>query len=168
MKQILKKALATLALVLVFSSVAMAKGSQITIQSDPDGAQVYMNNVLVATSTPAVIEVPKKVATKVMMFRFEKEGYESKTMTVQYTKDQLKYGPVVFGNMKKKAEDKTLALNDPTVTARQSNQRVDRQDGGATDMEATIIRWFFDSDPRGSRIMYLVISNVPNEVKNTN
>ena len=168
MKQILKKALATLALVLVFSSVAMAKGSQITIQSDPDGAQVYMNNVLVATSTPAVIEVPKKVATKVMMFRFEKEGYESKTMTVQYTKDQLKYGPVVFGNMKKKAEDKTSALNDPTVTARQSNQRVDRHDGGATDMEATIIRWFFDSDPRGSRIMYRVISNVPNEVKNTN
>ena len=31
MKQILKKALATLALVLVFSSVAMAKGSQFRV-----------------------------------------------------------------------------------------------------------------------------------------
>lgn len=31
-----------------------------------------------------------------------------------------------------------------------------------------IIRWFFDSDPRGARIFYRVISNVPAEVKNTN
>lgn len=33
---------------------------------------------------------------------------------------------------------------------------------------SNIIRWFFDSDPRGTRIFYRVISNVPNEVKNTN
>lgn len=31
-----------------------------------------------------------------------------------------------------------------------------------------ILRWFFDSDPRGARVFYRVISNVPNEVKNTN
>lgn len=31
-----------------------------------------------------------------------------------------------------------------------------------------IIRWFFDSDPRGARIFYRVISNVPQQVKNTN
>lgn len=35
-------------------------------------------------------------------------------------------------------------------------------------MSASIIRWFFDSDPRGARIFYRVISNVPAEVKNTN
>ena len=33
---------------------------------------------------------------------------------------------------------------------------------------AHIIRWFFDSDPRGARIFYRVISNVPQQVKNTN
>ena len=31
-----------------------------------------------------------------------------------------------------------------------------------------IIRWFFDSDPRGARIFWRVISNVPQQVKNTN
>ena len=35
-------------------------------------------------------------------------------------------------------------------------------------MEETIIRWYFDSDPRGARISYRVISNNPSEVKNTN
>ncbi|GEM_PF-264011 len=47
-------------------------------------------------------------------------------------------------------------------------QRVDRNNAGATDMEKTILRWFFDSDPRGARIYMRVISNVPAEVKNTN
>lgn len=31
-----------------------------------------------------------------------------------------------------------------------------------------ILRWYFDSDPRGARIFYRVISNVPQQVKNTN
>lgn len=34
--------------------------------------------------------------------------------------------------------------------------------------QTSIIRWYFDSDPRGARIFYRVISNVPQEVKNTN
>lgn len=33
---------------------------------------------------------------------------------------------------------------------------------------SNIIRWYFDSDPRGARIFYRVISNVPQQVKNTN
>lgn len=37
-----------------------------------------------------------------------------------------------------------------------------------TDVSNSIIRWYFDSDPRGARIFYRVISNVPSEVKNTN
>ena len=31
-----------------------------------------------------------------------------------------------------------------------------------------ILRWYFDSDPRGARIFYRVISQIPDEVKNTN
>lgn len=38
----------------------------------------------------------------------------------------------------------------------------------ATDASEAIVRWFFDSDPRGARIFYRVISSVPQEVKNTN
>lgn len=36
------------------------------------------------------------------------------------------------------------------------------------DLSGNIIRWFFDSDPRGARIFYRVISNIPQQVKNTN
>lgn len=31
-----------------------------------------------------------------------------------------------------------------------------------------ILRWYFDSDPRGARIFYRVISQIPDQVKNTN
>lgn len=167
MKTTLRRVVIALCLFTI-NLAAFAKDYQITLQSNVDGAQVYLNDVLVATSTPAVISLPKKVVTKVMMFRFEKEGYESKSMPIQYSKDQLKYNPVVNCTLKKKAEPKPVAASDPSLTRNQMNQRVDRNNAGVTDMEATIIRWFFDSDPRGSRIMYRVISNVPNEVKNTN
>ena len=167
MKRALKNIFTLLTLLTVTIS-ASAKDPQITIQSDPEGAQVYLNDVLIATSTPTIVNLPKKVVTKNMQFRFVKDGYETKSVVVQYTKDQLKYNPVVMCTMKKIAPERPAAANDPTVTRNQSNQRVDRQNGGATDMEATIIRWFFDSDPRGARIMYRVISNVPNEIKNTN
>lgn len=46
--------------------------------------------------------------------------------------------------------------------------------GGASNVEepeqasTPIIRWYFDSDPRGARIFWRVISNTPNQVKNTN
>lgn len=46
--------------------------------------------------------------------------------------------------------------------------RVTRTNPGATEQEKNIIRWYIDSDPRGARIFYRVISNNPSEVKNTN
>ncbi len=41
-------------------------------------------------------------------------------------------------------------------------------DNHSSEMSGTILRWYFDSDPRGARIFYRVISNVPQQVKNTN
>lgn len=38
----------------------------------------------------------------------------------------------------------------------------------SSEASGSIIRWFFDSDPRGARIFYRIISNVPQQVKNTN
>ncbi|MCH5318775.1 MAG: hypothetical protein J1E38_03590 [Paramuribaculum sp.] len=54
------------------------------------------------------------------------------------------------------------------ITPVVEEQRVTRDNPGVTDMEKAVVRWYFDSDPRGARISYRVISNVPNEVKNTN
>jgi len=72
-----------------------------------------------------------------------------------------------------KPERKEFWLNfkekkDPTIPAGQSNNMVSRDNPGATDLEKAIIRWYFDSDPRGARIFYRVISSIPSVVKNTN
>lgn len=47
-------------------------------------------------------------------------------------------------------------------------EAVTRDNPGATDLEGTIIRWYIDSDPRGARLFWRVISSVPEQVKNTN
>ncbi|MDE6378320.1 MAG: hypothetical protein K2K72_06210, partial [Duncaniella sp.] len=145
---------------------------QITLSSDPDDAMVYLNGQMVAATTPAIIQVNAKDATKPMLFKFVKKGYVSKTTTVSYTKQQLKLNPVVHCSMEKDNSEAEAAAakttGDPTVTRAQATQRVDRNNAGKSDMEKTILRWYFDSDPRGARVYWRVISSVPAEVKNTN
>lgn len=60
------------------------------------------------------------------------------------------------------------ASTDPTIPEGQAKQMVSRENPGATELEKNIIRWYFDSDPRGARIFYRVISSIPSVVKNTN
>lgn len=160
----------TVLLGVVFSVFTLsAKDIEITLSSDPDDAMVFLNGQQVAATTPALIRVSAKEAQKTMIFKFVKNGYNSKSVTVSFTKKQLKYNPVVHCQMTKAAPDPASTYtSDPTVTRRQASQRVTRNDPGKTDMEKTILRWFFDSDPRGARIYWRVISSVPNEVKNTN
>lgn len=57
---------------------------------------------------------------------------------------------------------------EPQVEVPFRPETVSRENPGATDAEKAILRWYFDSDPRGARIFWRVISNVPSEVKNTN
>ncbi len=149
---------------------ASAKDYDITLSSNPEGAVVYLNGQIVSHTTPAIIPVSDKVAKKTMIFQFVKEGYETRSVTVSYDKKQLKKQPIVYCQMKAlpKPNPNEHLKSDPTVTREQSKQRVTRENAGMTSMERTILRWFFDSDPRGARIYYRVISSVPAEVKNTN
>ena len=48
------------------------------------------------------------------------------------------------------------------------NEQVSRDNPGGTTLERTIIRWYFDSEPRGARVFWRVVSSVPDQVKNTN
>lgn len=57
---------------------------------------------------------------------------------------------------------------DPTIRRGEANTMVSRDNPGGTALERTILRWYFDSDPRGARIYWRVISSVPDQVKNTN
>lgn len=143
---------------------ASAKDYDVTLNSYPEGATVYLNGQLVSQTTPAIIQVSDKVAKKTMIFQFVKEGYESRSITISYNKKQLKNNPIVYCQLKESPKKKA----DPTVSKEMSKQRVSRDNAGDSDMERTILRWYFDSDPRGARIYYRVISSVPAEVKNTN
>lgn len=50
----------------------------------------------------------------------------------------------------------------------ENTERVTRENPGSTSLESTVIRWYFDSEPKGARIFWRVISSIPNEVSNTN
>ncbi|MBQ7893109.1 MAG: hypothetical protein KHX48_00265 [Alistipes sp.] len=57
---------------------------------------------------------------------------------------------------------------DPTIMAGEASNMVSRDKPGQTALERTVIRWYFDSDPRGARIYWRVVSSIPAVVKNTN
>ena len=66
------------------------------------------------------------------------------------------------------AQAEPVVAVEPQPQTQPTGQVVNRNTPGTTDMEKAIIRWYIDSEPRGARISYRVISNVPAEVKNTN
>ena len=57
---------------------------------------------------------------------------------------------------------------DTTIPVGQSKVAVTRDAPGESALEKTIIRWYFDSEPRGARVFWRVVSSIPAEVKNTN
>ncbi len=57
---------------------------------------------------------------------------------------------------------------DPTIVSGEASNMVSRDKPGQTALERTVIRWYFDSDPRGARIYWRVVSSIPSVVKNTN
>ena len=57
---------------------------------------------------------------------------------------------------------------DPTIVRGEAKTRVSRDKPGQSALERTIIRWYFDSAPKGARVFWRVVSSVPAEVKNTN
>lgn len=173
--------LTALALIFCSSLAVNAKDFEATVVSDPDGAVVYLNGALVAQTTPAIIKLNTKMLNKNLIFRFEKKGYENKTVIVSYDKKDIKKSPVILATLVKdeqaalraqeaqrERENRAIRRQDPTIPAGQEQARVSRDQAGKTGMEQSIIRWYFDSDPRGARVFYRVISNNPAEVKNTN
>lgn len=62
----------------------------------------------------------------------------------------------------------TAYQKDPTIMAGEANNMVSRDAPGQTALERTVIRWYFDSEPRGARIYWRVVSSIPSIVKNTN
>ena len=165
----------------------------IEVTSEPAGAQVYHDGKLVGNATPCTISVPirgvitpnkkhmdyayaeaKKQSS--IKLTFVKEGY---IKTEKVLEPSVSFQKI--GLLKQYVFDwpKTVSVNlgvdpngtyakDPTIVDGEARNRVSRDKAGQSALERTIIRWYFDSDPRGARIFWRVISSVPAEVKNTN
>lgn len=134
--------------------VALKGYKKVKVISLPEDAQVFdgpTNNYLGNTPIDVMVN-PKKGGVNGTTIKLKKDGYKS----VEYNI------PVGFSQ-----SELRFRLH-PLETAQTRPSRVSRDNAGATDMEKSIIRWNFDSDPRGARIFYRVISSVPDEVKNTN
>ncbi len=165
--------------------------AKITLQSYPEGAKVYHNGKLICTSTPATVEIPfrgmivpgSKKDLQLRMKRsaeasaielvFVQDGYAKVVETVTPTITQIskknysfEWPKTVIGELQTKRTNTNNA--DKTVPRNEEKRMVSRENAGQTSLERTIIRWYFESDPPGSRVFWRVISSVPDEVKNTN
>lgn len=133
-------------------------------------------------------KVRKKLKPKKL--RAQNDGFESKDFQLDTKIQGAFWGNIIFGGIPGMAIDaatgkmmtwkdkvidvtlKPIPVKDVQVTQFQpepiKQKTVIREVPGQTDMEKAIIRWYFDSDPRGARIFYRIISNIPDEVRNTN
>lgn len=165
----------------------------VTINTNVPGVQVYADGQLVLASTPGTINLTlqgtitpdkkhkeaayaeaKRVSSKKLTF--VKDGYIQQDFILEPSIFESKIGFTQFYQFD---WPKVVNINlapianyaneyDKSITNQQASERVSRNSAGKTDLERTIIRWFFDSDPQGARIFWRVISSVPAEVKNTN
>ena len=167
----------------------------ISINSNPEGAKVIVNGKTLDTSTPCTVAIPlhihngvivktdaekqefaKNIQTKII---FIKDGYvqgeEIHQPIVTWQRSMGKqiatnitYPDGVFHSFKRQSNESKAYADDPTIRAGEAKTVVSRDNPGGTALERTIVRWYFDSSPRGARIFWRVISSVPDMVKNTN
>lgn len=158
------------------------------VKTQPEGAKVYYDGELVCSETPGVVEIwysPKVMPGKKkswserknrseksnpIRLTFKKEGYKTCEKVIYPDIEQLglakyyvSYPSIVHQKMELLYDE-----SDPTVRKDKLSQKVSRDAAGKTDLEKTVIRWYFETEPQGARIFWRVISSVPAEVKNTN
>lgn len=153
----------------------------ITIDSEPRGAKVVYNGQILCERTPAQVSIP--LTYQLDQSGFKSPGKRKESVAKINTKELLfildgyengveSFRPTLSNNFDFTYPDGVFHIFTPRKAVQQptlaQGQVVTRENPGATSMENTIIRWFFDSDPRGARIFWRVISSVPAEVKNTN
>lgn len=150
-------------------TVTTAVRLNVPVTSDPSGADVILNGNRVGT-TPCVVELPLRLTTtysggqasaayEPMKLVFTKNGHAEEAT---FTHQELSKG-MLFYPFRQKAY-----VNDPTIVVGEAGKMVSRDNPGSTALEGTILRWYFDSEPRGARIYWRVISSIPQVVKNTN
>lgn len=163
---------------------------KILIKSNPAGAKVLLDNKIVCYSTPCEIVIPltynkftsntiapseqAELSSELntLSFTFVKDGFEPQKVEYKPTvkwiggdnSNQIFYYPdFLLHNFIPERDSK-----DPSIPYGETHNMVTRDNPGYTALEKTIIRWAFDSEPRGARIYWRVVSSIPHIVKNTN
>ena len=150
--------------------------TQVLITSEPAGAVVMFEGNTIGT-TPCSVSMPvtdtavnhgsiykPSIVTTVKPWelQFIKDGavenvsVDPSAVPVQ---NGLKVYNYVFTN--------AAYMYDPTIMAGEADNMVSRDNPGQTALERTIIRWYFDSDPRGARVFWWVFSIIPLFLNNT-
>lgn len=171
------------------ASIATKNHQQVTFKGLPGTSVIdkKKNTTIAEVGQNGFSTVPVKKQLKSKELLITKDGYENETREMGTKVHGAFWGNLAFGGIPGMAIDAATGkmmkykdkLIDVTLTKRTkpevdreseviSTERVDRNKPGQTDMEKAILRWYFDSDPRGARVFYRIISNVPDEVKNTN
>ena len=180
MKKIVIYMVAILAAVGTFMSCGPMKATSTSnvrtqFTSDPSGATVMYDGKVIGT-TPCIVSMPLKatavnkgsmfkpnIVTTVDQweFQFAKDGI-TETVAVDPSTVLVENGAIPIHYTFKQYRQ------DPTIVSGEASNMVSRDKPGQTALERTVIRWYFDSDPRGARIYWRVVSSIPSVVKNTN
>ena len=158
--------------------------------SIPEGARVYYQGNLICPSTPGsatitckgVIRLGKKKEIEAALqkaahdsrltFTFVKDGYISQDVHIEPNVTPQKkvflfdWTTTVSCYMQKNSTQ--TSDKDTSIPRNAASEIVNRDNPGQTNLERTIIRWYFESEPQGARIFWRVISSCPDQVKNTN
>ncbi len=147
----------------LFAANDASAQKRIVINSEPAGAELYINGVPTNQTTPTIIKNP---GGKDFTLTFKKKGYDDGKLLV--VKQKQYNGKKAYPSELNCHLTPSPYTQDPTIPQGAAKQVVNRDHPGETALEQTIIRWAIDSDPQGARIFYRVLSSVPAEVKNTN
>lgn len=122
----------------------------VTLQSDPGDAKVYYKGELISTTTPTTVtlNLTKKEVKSGITLKFVKAGYPDGIVKVKPVLSKIGFFNI--------AQPMTVChefapgsayADDTTIRAGEANTVVSRDNAGASALERTVIRWFFDSAP---------------------
>lgn len=182
-------ALSALSLTMVSCASLFTKSKQDIMFKGVPGTTITdqsKSKVLGEIGTNGFVTVPMKKQLKGKDIRATKEGYKTKDYHMDTKIQGWFWGNLVFGGVPgmvidvatgkmKKYKDTVIDLTLLPIPGYGEEEEIvippalpKEQEAVGQDVNDIIVRWFFDSDPRGARVFYRVISSVPDEVKNTN
>lgn len=165
------------------ASIVSGRKQKVEVNSYPAGARIFVEGHDMLAVTPSTVKLPRKKNLRIVL---QKEHYQDGVINQKGKFNGMAVGNIIFGAVPgllvdwgtgaiyKYPKSINYSFAEPskdsedTASGTKNPEAVKRSEAGKSDLEKVIIRWFFDSAPRGSRVFWRIVSSVPDEVKNTN